>query len=401
MPTLLQAFAEALAFLPELLVFRCFPYALYASFSSRQSALFRVFAALTYLAAIALAVKHSSDYLPRLAAIAAGMLLYAAAGLAAHLLASALRTKRLTRGTAGALCAVTFLLPPLLHRELASSPTQALAWEYLLASYSYIVESARSGTRHTLRDCYFFLFLRQTLVFTHSNEELGPCESRLAGVGRILVGISALSIGLTLQIAGVRSALQALNESGTMNSYATAVICGLGLFFSEYLGHSGRASLTIGMMRGLGFRLPERYRYPFLALNPEDFWRRWNCYVTRWSRIYVYRPLTRVLAGKGPSKRQNLRSAGAVSMLATFALIGLLHDVDAASRPGAMLQLRWVPVFTLFATAVLAGNSIRRLYADASAARMLKPRLNAWSHKLLARTVMLQMIGCVAWFVLR
>ena len=91
---------------------------------------------------------------------------------------------------------------------------------------------------------------------------------------------------------------------------------------SEYAAHSGLASIQIGIMRQLGYQVPERYNYPFLASSPLDFWRRWNTYVGGWLRQYVFMP-GMMFAGR----RTRAPWAMAVVLTVVFVVSGLLHDI--------------------------------------------------------------------------
>lgn len=354
---------------------------------------------ISYLAAIAIALHGSSDHVLQLRSMATAMLLYAVAGLGVHFLGRIALDKPLAKPLVFAFCLLVFLVPPLLDRELALAPTQVLGWEYSLASYSYVAETRRTGTRRPIRDFFFFLFLSQTLVFSAREREGSTENRRVVGLLRALLGLGSLTIGLTLQLHGWRAAFQKLAPETLISAFLTIVLFGLGLFVAEYLGHSGRASLTIGTMGALGYQLPERYRYPFLALTPEDFWRRWNSYVTRWARIYVYLPLTRALSGEDGSHRAHSYGAAVVSMLATFSLIGLLHDIDLFTRD-RMLQLRWTPMFTLLGAVVLAANLARRTLQRIRATRRAAQGLALVGRRFVTHVLMLFSIGSTAWILL-
>src|SRR5438045_3161811 len=56
----------------------------------------------------------------------------------------------------------------------------------------------------------------------------------------------------------------------------TALVLMWAQLVAWYWAHSATASLQIAGMRALGWEIPERYRFPFLARSPDDFWKRWN-----------------------------------------------------------------------------------------------------------------------------
>ncbi len=54
---------------------------------------------------------------------------------------------------------------------------------------------------------------------------------------------------------------------------------------------SGYSHMAIGIALVLGFKLPENFRMPYLALSIADFWRRWHISLSSWLRDYLYIPL--------------------------------------------------------------------------------------------------------------
>ncbi len=76
---------------------------------------------------------------------------------------------------------------------------------------------------------------------------------------------------------------------------------------------SGYSDMAVGVGRLMGFRLPENFRSPYLALNVQDFWRRWHITLSLWLRDYLYIPL----GGSRGNRYLNL--------IITMALGGLWH----------------------------------------------------------------------------
>ncbi len=82
------------------------------------------------------------------------------------------------------------------------------------------------------------------------------------------------------------------------------------------LDFSGYSDMAIGFARMHGIRLPANFRWPYLAENLTDFWRRWHISLSSWIRDYVYI----VLGGSrgGPARK-------VVNGVAAFAVCGLWH----------------------------------------------------------------------------
>lgn len=77
---------------------------------------------------------------------------------------------------------------------------------------------------------------------------------------------------------------------------------------------SGYSDMAIGIGRLMGYKLPENFRSPYLALNLQDFWRRWHITLSLWLRDYLYIPL-------GGNRKGNR----ALNLIITMGLGGLWH----------------------------------------------------------------------------
>ncbi len=77
---------------------------------------------------------------------------------------------------------------------------------------------------------------------------------------------------------------------------------------------SGYSDLALGVGRLMGYRLPENFNSPYLALNLQDFWRRWHITLSLWLRDYLYIPL-------GGNRRGNRY----LNLIVTMVLGGLWH----------------------------------------------------------------------------
>ncbi len=86
-----------------------------------------------------------------------------------------------------------------------------------------------------------------------------------------------------------------------------------------YLDFSAYTDMAIGMGRMIGFRYPENFNYPYLAVSVRDFWRRWHITLSTFFRDYVYFPL-------GGSRCSRARCA--VNLLIVWALTGLWHGAS-------------------------------------------------------------------------
>lgn len=230
-------------------------------------------------------------------------------------------------------CFIFIVLPGVLF----SGPTATLllmaSFELAFSAFSYCVEPARHHHPRPLADCLTFLLVNPTLVYVAQGTEIGAPEFRPAYVLRALVGAGTMIVqvlaGMGLAQLGFGYGA-AWSWNGEAASYPHFVATLGAHLVVQYFGHSGLASLQIGLMGCLGRQLPERYHYPFLARDPLDLWRRWNTYLGLWLQRYVFFPLA---VRYQQRLRSGPRDAGkAIAVLATFAVGGLTHELVGYAR---------------------------------------------------------------------
>jgi D-alanyl-lipoteichoic acid acyltransferase DltB (MBOAT superfamily) len=93
----------------------------------------------------------------------------------------------------------------------------------------------------------------------------------------------------------------------------------LAFTFQIYADFSGYTDMARGAAKLMGFHFDLNFRFPYLAVNPQDFWRRWHISLSQWLRDYVYIPL-------GGSRLGEARTY--VNLMATMLLGGLWHGAS-------------------------------------------------------------------------
>jgi hypothetical protein len=351
----MSSFANALA---ETYFFRGLPllgYALLARGASAQAKL----GALGLLVAAWLLCR-SVQVAPAQLAFAGGAWAYvAASSIGVQALAAALQSARTTRAAVAVMLGAAYLLAPgLLLPPEASVYFLALGWESALAAYSYCVELPKAARRPRIADCCFFLAVTPLLVYPAQG--LARTQApRSTGCLRALLGLGVIGVGLVLSNARQLPLAQTL---GRLHGYTAFLVNGAWVFAARYASLSGLASLQIGSLRTLGYELPERYNYPFLARSPLDFWRRWNMYIGAWFKHYVFTPLG--LAWLRSEHALLRKGASLLALAATMLGIGLFHDLFVYAS-----ELRVVTAgtlaFSVAALAMVSWNTLARLRVPA------------------------------------
>jgi alginate O-acetyltransferase complex protein AlgI len=86
-----------------------------------------------------------------------------------------------------------------------------------------------------------------------------------------------------------------------------------------YFDFSGYSDMAIGLGRIFGFRFPENFNYPYVAMSIREFWHRWHMTLSRFFRDYLYIPL-------GGNRLGSSRTC--LNLFIVFLLCGLWHGAN-------------------------------------------------------------------------
>jgi D-alanyl-lipoteichoic acid acyltransferase DltB (MBOAT superfamily) len=171
---------------------------------------------------------------------------------------------------------------------------------YTFQSISYVVDTYRrvtTPTRDLLTFATFISFFPQLVA--------GPIERssqlmpQLAQLPRwdpthLQRGARLILVGLFKKVFVADNcallANHAFDPATTLNAW-WAILGVLGFAFQIYGDFSGYTDIARGSARLLGIELNRNFRFPYLARDPSDFWRRWHITLSLWFRDYVYIPL--------------------------------------------------------------------------------------------------------------
>lgn len=152
------------------------------------------------------------------------------------------------------------------------------------------------------------IFLNQLMI---PNRFIG--EDLQEGCARILTGIfkkAVIADNLSEQLVS-----PVFSNPGNYNT-ASVWIAMFSYAIQIYADFSGYSNIAIGSARLFGFKIPENFSFPYLALDFSDFWRRWHITMSTFFRDYIYIPL-------GGNRCSNIRVA--FNLFVTMLLCGLWH----------------------------------------------------------------------------
>ena len=230
------------------------------------------------------------------------------------------------------LCAfkyLDFLLAPLL-------PGAAAAWKglglaaplgvsfFTFKAVSYLIDTGREPDkvcRNPLHVLLYLSFFPQLAAgpITRCGEFVPQLRNRGRSGEDLALGLRRFILGLgkklILASACARLADAAFREGAAL-SLPLAWLGAVGYLLQIYLDFSGYSDMAIGLGRMFGFRTPENFDHPYIAVSITDFWRRWHISLSLWFRDYVYIPL-------GGNRKGKVRAA--LNKLVVFVLCGLWH----------------------------------------------------------------------------
>ncbi len=149
-------------------------------------------------------------------------------------------------------------------------------------------------------------------------------------LGRRKINLIKCSHGLQLFALGLGSKVLLANQFGNLwediqsigyESISTplAWLGIIGFSLQIYFDFYGYSLMAVGLGKLLGFKLPDNFRQPYMALSMTEFWRRWHITLGRWFREYIYIPL-------GGNRKGKVRQF--FNMLAVWFLTGLWHGAN-------------------------------------------------------------------------
>ena len=182
----------------------------------------------------------------------------------------------------------------------------------------------------------------------------------------INLGLVLIVLGLLKKMAVADSLAAFVDPIFAAPHVATASQVLLGTYgyaLQIYCDFSGYTDVAIGTALLFGFRFPQNFNYPYMALSFQDFWRRWHMTLSRFLRDYLYVSLG---GNRGSLSRTQVNIV--LTMLLgglwhgaawTFVFWGLLHGSFLVLERGAMalfprfyqsknpliVLLRWLLVF--------------------------------------------------------
>jgi membrane protein involved in D-alanine export len=92
-------------------------------------------------------------------------------------------------------------------------------------------------------------------------------------------------------------------------------------YFYLFFDFAGYSFMALGIGKMMGMEVPVNFTNPFLAVNPQDFWRRFHISLGDWLKDYFFTPLYMYFSRKKSLKKYPLIRQN-ISLFMTFLLMG-------------------------------------------------------------------------------
>jgi len=123
-----------------------------------------------------------------------------------------------------------------------------------------------------------------------------------------------------------------INRFWLSNSDASSVIF-LDIINSAYaytvylfFDFAGYSAMAIGLSKMIGINVPINFNHPYLAINPQDFWRRFHITLGSWLTDYFFKPIYKYLHSFKLLKGKRLLIQN-ISIISTFLLMGMWNGL--------------------------------------------------------------------------
>jgi membrane protein involved in D-alanine export len=94
-----------------------------------------------------------------------------------------------------------------------------------------------------------------------------------------------------------------------------------------YFDFAGYSAMAVGISKMLGINLPQNFNKPFLAQNPQEFWRRFHITLGSWLTDYIFKPVYKYLHSYKIFKGRRLLIQN-ISIIFTFSVMGMWNGLQ-------------------------------------------------------------------------
>lgn len=175
---------------------------------------------------------------------------------------------------------------------------------YTFQALSYVIDVYRGTVKPENPFCVglYIAFFPQLIAgpILQYNVVAEQIRNRKSSIDKLAIGICRFTTGLGKKIL-LSNAFAAIADNvfnwsaiGTDRMQVPAMLAilgGIAYSLQIYYDFSAYSDMAIGLALMFGFKFPENFNYPYIAVSVADFWKRWHISLTDWFHEYVYYPL--------------------------------------------------------------------------------------------------------------
>jgi alginate O-acetyltransferase complex protein AlgI len=210
---------------------------------------------------------------------------------------------------------------------------------YTFQSMNYIIDVYQEKLKPTRNIFHFFSFLslfphlvagpilraKQLLWQLESNVKIS--ESDLWNGTKLVIAGFFYKVVIADNIAQTVNYAFSNPEINTSSLYWWYIIT---LFaFQIYFDFNGYSKIAIGLLKWMGYTIPDNFNHPYLSGSLSEFWNRWHISLSGWFRDYLFLPVAYSLSNRMPQERylsiKTEKIVYSISLLITFLVCGLWH----------------------------------------------------------------------------
>ena len=132
-------------------------------------------------------------------------------------------------------------------------------------------------------------------------------------------GLTLITVGLIMKLViadNLASYVDPIFADPIRFQSRDIILATLAFGIQLYCDFGGYSNMALGTARMIGFKFPMNFNNPYFAMNPQDFWHRWNISLSCWLRDYLYIPL-------GGNRKGTIRTYS--NLILTMVACGLWH----------------------------------------------------------------------------
>lgn len=193
-----------------------------------------------------------------------------------------------------------------------------MALGYTIDIYRGKLQPAASLLKYALFVSFFPVITSGPII--RAGDFLAQIKDRLKVTPEnIQQGLTLITVGLIMKLViadNLASYVDQIFVSPMEFQSREIILATLAFGIQLYCDFGGYSNVALGTARMIGFKFPMNFNNPYFAMNPQDFWHRWNISLSCWLRDYLYIPL-------GGNRKGTIRTYS--NLLLTMVACGLWH----------------------------------------------------------------------------